>query len=357
MPHNLHLYHKVLSQIEQWLPQMRVTQRRNLALLVAGIVAAQGIHLSYIVSSWHLAGRLVSLTNRLRRFLANERVDVWQWYQPLAAQLLNALSRGRLWLVVDSTKVGRNHRVLVVGLAYRRRTLPLTWSVHRGRRGQTGHQAQIALLQRLAPLIPPRTEVWVLGDTEFESIHLLRWLQRRHWQFIIRQRGAIKVSSDGQRWSNINTLPLQQGETCVVGWVRLTEKFNAGWFWLVLHWARGEDEPWYLVASHDNTAFLLRRYRRRMWIEEMYGDMKGHGFDLQATHLLHADRIARLMLGICIAFVACIGLGSWVVKRGFRAFVDRKTRRDKSYFRIGCDWLRRCRRLDLPVQLYFIPYL
>lgn len=357
MPHNLRLYHRVLNQIGQWLPRTRVTRRRNLALLVSGLFGAQGIHLSCIVSTWHLAGRAVSLVNRLRRFLANERVDVWQWYQPLAAQLLAWLASHPLWLVIDSTKVGNDHRVLMVGVAYRRRTLPLVWSVHRGRRGQTGHQAQIALLQRLAPLIPPGAEVWLLGDTEFESIHLLRWLRRRHWHFVIRQRGSIKVSPDGHSWTNINTFPLSEGETRVVGWVRLTEKFNVGWFWLVLHWAEGEKDPWYLVSDSNDTPFLLRRYRRRMWIEEMYGDLKGHGFDVEATHLLHADRISRLMLGICITFVWFLCLGSWVVKRGFRHLVDRKSRRDKSYFRLGWDWLRRCRRLGQPLKLHFRPYL
>ncbi|HSM57950.1 MAG TPA: IS4 family transposase [Candidatus Sulfomarinibacteraceae bacterium] len=357
MPHNLRLYHRVLQQIEQWLPGTRATQRRNLALLVSGLVSAQGIHLSYIVSTWHVAGRLVSLVNRLRRFLGNERVDVWDWYRPLAAQLLASLAQHPLRLVLDSTKVGQGHRVLVVGVAYRRRTLPLVWSVHGGGRGQTGHQAQIALLQRLVPLIPSRAEVWVLGDTEFESIHLLRWLARRHWHFVIRQRGSIKVSSQGQTWSNINAFPLSEGQTRVVGWVRLTEKFNVGWFWLVLHWAQGEDEPWYLVSDHSDTSKLLRLYRRRMWIEEMYGDMKGHGFDLEATHLRHADRISRLMLGMCIAFVWFLCLGSWVIKRGFRHLIDRKSRRDKSYFRLGWDWLRRCRRLGQPLKLHFRPYL
>lgn len=357
MPHNLRLYHKVLHQLQQWLPGERVTRQRNLALLVMGLVTAQGIHLSYIVSTWPLPCRLVSLVNRLRRFLANERVDVWYWYRPLAAQLLAALAQRPLWLVIDSTKVGRNHRVLVVSVAYRQRTLPLVWSVHQGRRGQTGHGDQIALLQRLAPLIPRGTEVWVLGDTEFESIHLLRWLRRRFWHFVVRQRGIIKVSPDGQAWSNIKTFPLCEGQTHVVGWVRLTEKFNVGWFWLVLHWAEGEDDPWYLVSDCSDTAFLLKLYRRRMWIEELYGDLKGHGFDLEATHLLHADRISRLMLGVCIAFVWFICLGSWVVKRGFRYLVDRKTRRDKSYFRLGWDWLRRCSRLNQPLKLHFRPYL
>jgi hypothetical protein len=84
-------------------------------------------------------------------------------------------------------------------------------------------------------------------------------------------------------------------------------------------------------------------------IEEMYGDMKGHGFDLEATHLKDAARISRLFLGICIVFVWLITLGSWVVKRGYRHLVDHRSRRDKSCFRIGWDWI------DI-VSVSIVPY-
>jgi hypothetical protein len=53
-------------------------------------------------------------------------------------------------------------------------------------------------------------------------------------------------------------------------------------------------------------------------------DMKGHGFDLEATHLKEASRISSLFLGICIVYVWLITLGSPVVKLGFRHLVMKK---------------------------------
>ena len=91
-------------------------------------------------------------------------------------------------------------------------------------------------------------------------------------------------------------------------------------------------------------------------IEEMYGDLKGHGFDLEATHLDDEERIARLVLGVCLTFVWLVALGSWVVKNGYRHFVDHKSRRDKSVFRIGWDRLARCLRLGDPFLFRFKPY-
>ncbi|HXF61057.1 MAG TPA: hypothetical protein VNK95_05535 [Caldilineaceae bacterium] len=67
-------------------------------------------------------------------------------------------------------------------------------------------------------------------------------------------------------------------------------------------------------------------------------------------------RIERLVLGVCLTFVWLIALGSWIVKHGLRHFVDHKSRRDKSYFRIGWDWLARCLRLGDPFPFRFRPY-
>jgi hypothetical protein len=59
-----------------------------------------------------------------------------------------------------------------------------------------------------------------------------------------------------------------------------------------------------------------------MWTEELYGDLKGHGFVPEATHLDDESHISRLVLSVCIAFVWLTALGSWVVKKGLRHFVE-----------------------------------
>ena len=356
MSHNLGLYHNTRRQFVKWYPDARITRVRNLALLVTGLCLGMAIHLSRIAGEWPLPGKEPSLVNRLRRFLANSAVEVGEWYRPVARKLIAPFASQRLRLVIDVTKVGFNHRLMVIGLAYRKRTLPLAWSVHRGARGHTTVQEQLALFQAITGLIPSDSEVWVLGDTEFQHVPLLRWFRKRGWHFVIRQQGRIKIYRANHGWQKINTLALEEGQTRCIGWVRLTERYNRGWFWLVLHWESGEDEPWYLISDRSGERCLIRLYRVRMWIEEMYGDMKGHGFDLEATHLRDAERLSRLFLGVCITFVWFITLGTWVVKRGFRHLIDRKDRRDKSYFRLGWDWLKRCKRLNQPLRLHFRPY-
>jgi hypothetical protein len=354
MTNNLHLYHKTVAQLCQWLPGERITRLRNMALLLVGLQQARGIHLSQIVNQWpQLAGKVPSLVNRLGRFLRNPQVEVRRWYEPLAKQLVKQFKGQTIRLIIDCTKVGLNFRMLSISIAYKKRALPLVWSIHRGGKGHVGYKAQLALLEYINDLIDDEAVVWLLGDAGFESVHLLRWLSANQWHFVLRHPGKNQVRWPGQSWVKLAAIPVQPGETLAIGWVELTAKHGAGPYWLTIHWAKGEAEPWFLLSDGTDDRRLVRRYAIRMWTEELYGDLKGHGFDLEATHLDDPDRIARLVLAVCITFVWFLALGAWLVKHGWRHLLDHKSRRDKSYFRLGLDWLDRCFRLDDPVPLRF----
>ncbi len=356
MQSNLRLYHTIVHQICKWLPDERITRVRNLALLVTGLYLARKVHLALIADEWHLAGRTPSLVNRLRRFLSNPRVSVRDYYLPVAESLVSIFRGLPIRLIIDTTTLGFSARLLTVSIAYRKRALPLAWSVHHGKRGWVFVEEQIALLRYVAELIPKGSEVWLLGDCEFQHVPLISWLAGQGWHYILRQQGRVQVWKPGWAQSRIDNLGLKEGETRYLGWVRLAAKYHYGPVSMVLRWEKGEDEPWYLVTDVEATPANIRTYKVRMWIEEMYGDMKGHGVDLGATHLRDLDRLSRLVLGVCLLYVWLISLGGWVIKNGERYLVDKRVRRDKSYFRIGWSWLKRRLAQGQSLKLRFVPY-
>ena len=178
MANNLQLYHRILRGLCQWHPGERITRIRNLALLLVGLTQGQGIHLSQIVEQWPgLEAKEPSLVNRLRRFLDNRAVLVRVWYEPHARHLLQTCAGRELRLIIDCSKVGFHHRILTVSLAYKKRTLPLVWSVHRGRKGHVSYTQQLELLEYLSSLLPTDARVILLGDAGFESVNLITWLK------------------------------------------------------------------------------------------------------------------------------------------------------------------------------------
>jgi hypothetical protein len=355
MQNNLRLYGNVLSQLRKWLPGERITRLRNMSWLMIGMFLAQSVHLSHIARKLPLPGQIVSLTNRLRRFLNNRRVDVRAYYEPVARLLIARFRGQRLVLLMDCTPLGFNYQLMMVSIAYRKRALPLVWSVHHGNRGMVKTPPQIALLRWVARLIRPDTEVWVVGDAGFGRVALMRWLSRRHWHYCLRVNSRYQFRRAGANWQAVAAIPIRMGQTHYLGWVRWTQQENYGWVQLVAHWAQGEDEPWFLVSDQEASFRTLRLYQKRMWVEELFGDLKGHGFDLESTHLQDFDRLSRLVLAAAMVYVWFIALGSRLIKRGLRYLVDRKDRRDKSLFRIGWDWLERCIARGKPIPIVFNP--
>jgi len=125
---------------------------------------------------------------------------------------------------------------------------------------------------------------------------------------------------------------------------------------LALHWQQGEKEPWLLATNFDTPRATLKAYRHRMWIDEMFGDFKKHGFDLEATRLRRFLPLSRLSLAVALLYVWLVSFGSQAIKNGKRRWVDRSDRRDLSIFRIGFDLLERCLVNDEPILIRCIPY-
>ena len=100
----------------------------------------------------------------------------------------------------------------------------------------------------------------------------------------------------------------------------------------------------------------LQAYSRRMWIEEMFGDLKGHGFDLEATMLRHAEKLSRLTLAVALLYVWSISIGTKTIRNSQRDQVDRKDRRDLSIFQIGLRFIERLLINLRPCPVYLCVY-
>lgn len=130
-------------------------------------------------------------------------------------------------------------------------------------------------------------------------------------------------------------------------WVnaRLTARWQERTHLFTFH-RRGEKDPWLLASSLATARETQQVYAKRMWIEQLFGDLKKHGVDVEATQLRHADRLSRLLLAVCLLYVWLFFLGFRVIKAGWRAWLDRADRRDLSLPRLGWDLLERCLSLN-----------
>jgi len=347
------LYHIWLRKIRQLRPFERITKVRNMAWLVVGIYRSRSVHLSKVASNIPALAVLASVTRRVDRFLANPTIRVRDWYEPIAKWLLAGLVGREMRLIVDGSKVGFGHQLLVVTLAYRSRALPLAWTWVRGGRGHSSTRKQLALLSYVRGLLPEDARVLLVGDSEFGAVEVLRQVDAWRWKYVLRQKSSHLVkAAEGTSWRPLGSLISQAGQSLWLGRLHLTQ-LPAYAVNLLAHWQVGEDEPWLLATNLPSLREALRAYVRRMWIEEMFVDLKDNGFDLESTRLRQVAKLSRLTLAVALLYVELVACGSRTIKAGLRRLVDRADRRDLSVFRIGLYMRERHLTNSIPFSIAF----
>jgi len=344
-------------KLRQLFPGERKTRTQNLAWLIVGIFTSKSVNLSRAASKIPGTAKLTSITRRLTRFLENKAVRVREWYEPTVKGLLEQRKGQCIRLLVDGSKVGSGHQLLMVSLAYRSRSIPLVWMWVRHARGHSSSGRQLALLSYLRTLIPATSKVLLVGDSEFGSIEVLKTLDEWHWNYVLRQRGNHLVRENEQSaWKPFRDFIHKAEQSVWLGGQQLTQQ-HAYTVNLLAHWKRGENDPWLLATNLTSMREALHAYRYRMWIEEMFGDFKDNGFDLEATRLRHCMKLHRLTFAVVLIYLDLLTAGSKAIKNGQRHLVDRRDRKDLSVFRIGLYMRERCLANTIPFSLALYPVL
>ena len=358
MPTN-HLYHTLIQKVSELRPGQRITQIRNFTLLVYGIYQSRSVYLSRIAGKIPGTAKLQSTVRRLDRFLDNPDVRVREWYKPIAVDwLAEQYARIKeIHLIVDGTKIGFGHQLLMISMAYRKRAIPIAWTWVKHVRGHSTGDKQIALLAFVKTLIPQEAPVFLVGDTEFGPVKVLKQLDKWHWYYVLRQKSDTLVWSQiGNLWKPFGSFVQKAGESLWLG----EREFSQTHIYpvnLLVHWKIGEKEAWCLATNLPDLQTTLCFYKRRMWIEEMFGDLKKHGFDLECSMLHSFIRLSRLTLAVACLYVWLVSSGGRTIHAGLRHLVDRKDRRDLSIFQIGMRFIERRLVNSCSIFISFCTYL
>jgi hypothetical protein len=348
------VYTKVLKSIKAIVKDHHPGHTITLAMMIAGIVLSKKAQLSEMSSEIPSEAKDKSIEMRLRRWVKHERIDGDLIYLPFAEEILSALSKQALLLVMDGSQVGRGCMVLMVGVVYKKRSLPIAWLVYKGKKGHTTAERHIEVLEKVKALLPPNAQVILLGDAEYDTTEMVLWLQKEtDWDYVLRTSPQICVSK-GLEDYKIGDLPLKKDQVLQYLDIEFTQKTKVKTN-LVLWWLSKYEKPVYLISSIKSKYWVCRLYQRRYRIETFFSDQKSRGFNIHKSHLSEPERLSRLLVAACLAYIWMILQGLKVIAEGKTALIDRTERNDKSVFRLGLDWLRHClkRNLDFEPMFFF----
>lgn len=113
------------------------------------------------------------------------------WFPIIEEVLKRKIKLGqRLYLAIDRTQWKDNNLFLVAAI-FERRALPIYWQFL-DKRGTSNLAEQQALLRPVIKLLK-KYELVVLGDREFHSVQLAKWLIEKKVYFVFRQKKDTNI--------------------------------------------------------------------------------------------------------------------------------------------------------------------
>lgn len=226
--------------------------------------------------------------------------------------MLAGRSEQPLWLAIDRTnwKFGKTpHNLLVISAQVGDTSVPLVWKAL-DKSGNSNGEERISLMQTLLGFLDKSRIKGVLADREFIGENWFGWLQEQGIPFITRVKGnMIATLEDGgtialdRLFSGLREGGCSDLITARLG--KLTVQLQA----------KRTAKGLVIVACHrmeptgENDPQPVNLYRKRWTIECAFACLKRKGFNLEDTHLLHAERLETLMAIVVIAFTIMLNIG------------------------------------------------
>lgn len=359
---NHRLLYQLISMIAQWLPCLNSWQQENVGLFAYGVIRGKSCQQLTIARQVCCGEQVDSTMRRWRRFLNNARFPLEAFFVEWTRWVLSGLPERRLTLLVDETKLHDRVGVMMIGVAWEGRCLPLIWRVYTANsaaeyppEGQVGMIA--AMLRTLQAGIPAGTEVLLLADRGIgTSPQLCREVAALGWHYLFRitcQTKLITPEGDdltiaaqvqpGEIWQGSGEVFKQRG--------RIPAHARA-------LWEEGCEEPWALVTNDPR--LTGHEYARRNWQEQSFRDLKSGGWHWGQSRIRRPDHAARLLVMLVIAYVWMVALGSQTVDEGRGHALTRNKdgtlRRAWSLFKEGvCEFTVYVERKTVCRGLVFIP--
>ena len=275
MSDNLRRYRAIRDALIQWYPgQSTGTVARHfttLAALISGIVGSKSTQLPSVATKIPDGTKPESRVKRLTRWLDNDCILEEGYFLPYAALLLRHLALETLVVVMDGSVVGRGCMALMLHVVYKGRALPLAWRVRHSPKGHCPEALHIEVVELISQLIPEGAKVVFLGDGEFDGTDLQSTLHKMGWSYVCRTALSTTATWNGQTF-RLDTLGacLKPGRLIELQDVHFTRDAY-GPIMVLCCWAKGYQEPLYLVSNLATAEEACHFYQKRFGLDHRVG--------------------------------------------------------------------------------------
>lgn len=317
------LYQWVGKVSKSW-PGVSRHFRENVGVFSRAVVRCQSSQLRQLAGA--AEGRADSQRRRLQRFV-HQAQPMPAFFAGWTGSVVKALKQRSIVLVVDETKLKAMFGVMVVGVVYEGRCIPLAWRVYRANsrldyppEGQA--RMIIRLLKSVQAGLPAGTRVRVLADRGIGTSPLLmRGIMAMGWTFLFRVTKHSKIVLPSGEAVTFYEQVTQPGQVYHATGVVFKKRGHIPGHVRVL-WGQAAQDRWALVTNDPSLTGW--EYAQRMWIEQAFRDLKSHGWHVENAALTDPQAMSHLWIFLVVAYAWMLLLGAAVAALGLTASLKRR---------------------------------
>ena len=274
------MHNTILAAISVIGQGLRKSQRKTLAAVVEGMLARSKCNLAEIARGISRRCQFASRFKQVWHYVNNQNIDPQE--TGILDGFISQLEPGQpLVLLLDWTEFLGDH-LLCAALPLEKRAVPVFWRLasHAQYHDEFGRNLlEDKLFREIRRRIPKEVPVTIIADRGFGRTDLFKKLDMLGFGYIIRGKDDawIKVGT----WQGVLAFyPLKHGRIRRLDQVRYRKSKSVS-LSLVTRWdlVKGRHSVWYLATNRsDEAATILGQYEKRMWIEEMFRDIKSQHF-------------------------------------------------------------------------------
>jgi len=321
---------------------LNLARVRLICLFIKALCKVKSVNFTKLSSGFDTNSKASSNFRRIQRFIS--QVDLSML---LISKIIFSLlpQKSSLVLVMDRTnwKFGNsNINILMLGVSYKNIAFPLMFRML-DKRGNSNISERIALIEDFIDCFGKECIDCILADREFIGEDWLYYLNNNGIRYYIRIRNNFKIycpkkQKEFYAWYLFNNMKIGElrhypkivrmhGEYCYISGMKTLKDGKIDFC---------------IIVSFNKPQEALAYYEKRWQIETLFKGLKKSGFNLEDTHVIHLERLEKLLMLVMVAFVWCYKIGDYIDQMIKPIKIKTHGRRQVSIFKYGLDYISEC---------------
>ncbi|MCM0588925.1 MAG: IS4 family transposase [Gloeotrichia echinulata DEX184] len=321
--------------------QLSLAEYLLLKILIHLLQSIKEVTLEKLANALPLAVKFESRRKRIQRFLSLPNLTIEKVWFPIIKEWLSTYFKDEkiIYIAIDRTNWSRIN-LFMVSIIWDKRAVPIYFTLL-PKLGNSNIAEQQKILSQVIPIFK-NYKICVLGDREFCSVKLAKYLQGLDVYFCLRLKKNEFLQVEKDVFVELKNLGLVPGVSFFIKGVKVTKTRGFMSFNVAAKWKRkingvAPKEGWFILTNFDDLESAISAYKQRFDIEEMFRDFKTGGYNLEETNV-EGNRFISLVLLITLAYTSAMIQGQQIKHKGIQKYVarvkesGRSVRRHSSFY-------------------------